>query len=93
MIMNEPKHIFTRKIGPACGLALVATLTGCLPGMRDGPPGLPGLPGPPHGALASPPAYSVAATTNEERTREVFPQLVQTEDSVNAVTQEEEANE
>jgi hypothetical protein len=91
--MNKSKHIFTRKIGPACGLALVATLTGCLPGMRDGPPGLPGLPGPPHGALASPPAYSVAAITKEESTRDVLPQLVQTENSVNAVSQEEAANE
>lgn len=87
--MNEPKHILTRKIGLAFGLALVTALTGCLPGMRDGPPGLPGLPGLPHGALASPPAYSVAAITNEERTRDVLPQLVQTENSVNAVTEEE----
>ena len=93
MIMNEPGHIFTRKIGLACGLALVAVLTGCLPGMRGGPPGLPGLPGPPHGALASPPAYSVAAVTKEELTRNVLPQLVQADNSVNAVSQEEAANE
>jgi hypothetical protein len=60
-------------------LALSLLQTGCLPGMRGGPPrlpGLPGLPGPPHGAvsrpvrLASAEHFSVRLTVNQTNLKE-----------------------
>jgi len=91
--MNKSKPIFTGKLGIASGLVILTALTGCLPGMRDGPPGLPGLPGPPHLVMANPAASPAAITEIEDANQNAFPQLVQTEHSVNAVSREEETNE
>ena len=91
--MNNSKHIISRKPGLAFGLVLLTALTGCLPGMRDGPPGLPGLPGPPRLVLANPAASPTAIVGIGDANQNASPQLVQTENSVNAVSKEEEANE
>jgi len=60
----------TKRLGASLGLlfsALLLTQTGCLPGMRGGPPGLPGLPGlpGPHGALPGPNRTATVAAAHE----------------------------
>ncbi len=91
--MKNSKHIISRKPGLAFGLVLLTALTGCLPGMRDGPPGLPGLPGPPHLVMANPKDSPTAIVTVENSSQNGRPQIVQTASPVNAVSKEEEANE
>jgi len=91
--MNQTKPIFTAKLRLTFGLVLLTALTGCLPGMRDGPPGLPGLPGPPHLVMANPVASPTAIVTVKDSNQNGRPELVQTEYSVNAVSKEEEEEE
>jgi len=91
--MNQTKPIFTAKLRLTFGLVLLTALTGCLPGMRDGPPGLPGLPGPPRLVMTNPSGSSTPIVAMEDSNQNGRPELVQTEYSVNAVSKEEEANE
>jgi hypothetical protein len=57
-----------------CG-AILATQTGCLPGMRGGPPGLPGLPGPPRVELRNPSGVDAAPTAVENLGQNNSPQF------------------
>jgi len=91
--MNKTKHSFTSKLGLAFGFVLLTALTGCLPGMRNGPPGLPGLPEPPHAGIAAPSDSPAAIVATKDSSQDAYPQLFQTDKSVNTVSKEEEANE
>lgn len=83
MNRTETKRL-AGKIGIVLCSALLGTQTGCLPGMRGGPPGLPGLPGPPRVELLNPSGVDSAPTAGENSGRNVSPQFAQNGQPVNA---------
>lgn len=90
MNRTETKRL-AGKFGIVLCSALLGTQTGCLPGMRGGPPGLPGLPGlpgPPRVEMRNPSGVDAVPTAVENLGRNDSPQLVQNEKPVNATTRE-----